>query len=276
MKDFHKSIAASVIKALIFLHCAFNVLVIGYLTYNSLRGRQDILGNTLGIPRAITFDGYYRLIFRDHFLRYFCNSLFVLAGAILLSVFLSSTVSYGLGRYRFRLKKALKTYFLVGLMFPIQLGIVPIFLLMSNLRLIDTYWSVILICGSSISMAVFLLTNFYAGLPEEFYEAAVLDGSGEYRTFAQIMFPLASPVVFSMSILTAVSIWNQFFVPLIFLQSEEKKTIPLMVMTYTARLLTTIDLAFVISILSTLPILALFIVFSSKILNSIAEGGIKG
>jgi raffinose/stachyose/melibiose transport system permease protein len=198
-----------------------------------------------------------------------------MASAIVLSIFLSSTVAYALGHYQFKLKKFLKVYFLVGLMFPVQLGIVPVFFLMKSLRLINTYTSVILICGSAISMSVFLLTNFYAGLPAEIYEAAILDGAGEFRTFFVIMFPLAAPVVFSMSILTAVNIWNQFFVPLIFIQSDAKKTIPLMVIKYTRKLLMTIDSAFAVSILSTIPILVLFIIFSGKILNSIAEGGVK-
>ncbi|MDR2516087.1 MAG: carbohydrate ABC transporter permease [Spirochaetaceae bacterium] len=276
MKDIRKTPSAVAVCVFMILYCVFNLFVMGYLIYNSLRGRQDILGNMFGIPASLALDGYFHLLLKDKFFRFFGNSIFILAGAIFLSVFLSSTVAYGLGHYRFRFKKAVKTYFLVGLMFPVQLGIVPVFLLMKGLRLIDTYWAVILIAGSSISMAVFLLTNFFAGLPQEIYEAAILDGSGEFRTFVKIMFPLASPVVFSMSILTAVGIWNQFFVPLIFLQSEEKKTIPLMVMKYSARLLTSIDSAFVISVLSTLPIMIMFIVFSSRILEGIAEGGIKG
>jgi len=264
------------VRWLIWLYCAFNIAVLLYLFYNSLRPRMDVLSNTLGVPVSLSFDNYAKLLVKDNFFRYFFNSLFILVGAIALSIFLSSTVAYALGHYHFRFKRVLKTYFLIGLMFPIQLGIVPVFLLMKSMGLINTYTSVILICGSSISMSVFLLTNFFASLPEEIYEAAVLDGAGELRTFVQIMFPLASPVVFSMSILTAVNIWNQFFVPLIFLQNDAKKTIPLMVIKYTKKLLTTVDSAFAVSILSTVPILILFVVFSRKILSGIAEGGVKG
>jgi raffinose/stachyose/melibiose transport system permease protein len=135
---------------------------------------------------------------------------------------------------------------------------------MKGLNLINTYTSVILICGSSISMPVFLLTNFYAGLPVEIYEAAILDGAGEFRTFLVIMFPLAAPVVFSMSILTSVNIWNQFFVPLVFIQSDAKKTIPLMIIKYTQKLLMTVDSALAVSILSTVPILILFVFSPAK------------
>jgi raffinose/stachyose/melibiose transport system permease protein len=276
MEQDQKTLPARIIRFLMLLYCGFNILVMVYLIYNSLRTRPDILGNTFGLPRSLSLDGYAGLIGREHYFRFLFNSIFILGGAIILSVSLASTTAYGLGHYQFKFKKFFKTYFLVGLMFPIQLSIVPIFLMMKSLSLINTYWSVILISGSSISMAVFLLTNFYASLPSEIYEAAIIDGAGEFRTFAQIMFPLATPVVFSMSILTAVNIWNQFFVPLIFLQQDSKKTIPLMVIKYTKSLLTTIDYAFVASIFSSVPVLILFVVFSARILKGIAEGGVKG
>jgi raffinose/stachyose/melibiose transport system permease protein len=271
-----KTPSVRIFRTLVLFYCGFNIAVILYVFYNSLRIRIDFLSHTFALPKALGFGSYAKLLLKDHFLRYFFNSIFILAGAIILSIFLSSTVAYALGHYQFRLKKFLKIYFLVGLMFPIQLGIVPVFFLMKGLSLINTYTSVILICGSSISMSVFLLTNFYAGLPVEIYEAAILDGAGEFRTFLVIMFPLAAPVVFSMSILTSVNIWNQFFVPLIFLQSDAKKTIPLMVIKYTQKLLMTVDSAFAVSILSTVPILILFVIFSGRILSSIAEGGVKG
>ncbi|HHU79614.1 MAG TPA: carbohydrate ABC transporter permease [Clostridiales bacterium] len=271
-----RSPSARIIRCIMLLFTGFNIAILIYMFYNSLRPRTDFLTNTFGLSVNLTIDNFIKIVVKDGFFRYFLNSFLILAGALILSILLSSTVAYGLGHYKFRFKRFWKTYFLVGLMFPIQLSIVPVFLITKQLNLINTFTSVILIFGSSISMAVFLLTNFFANLPHEIYEAAVIDGAGEFRTFAQIMFPLASPVVFSMSILTAVNIWNQFFVPLIFLQSDSKKTLPLLVMKYTKKLLMTIDSAFAVSILATVPILILFIIFSSEILKGIAEGGVKG
>lgn len=264
------------VQAIMFLYAGFNVLLLLYMIYNSMRDRKEFLSNTFAFTTDLSFGNYVDLVMKDHYFRYFFNSILILVGAILLSIALSSTVAYALGHYKFKGKKFWQTFFLIGLMFPIQLGIVPVFLMMKNLKLIDNYLSVILICGASISMSVFLLTSFFANLPGEIYEAAVLDGAGEFRTFIQIMFPLASPVVFSMSILTAVNIWNQFFVPLIFLQSDAKKTLPLLVIKYTKKLLMTIDSAFAVSVLTVVPILIIFAIFSKRILDGIAEGGVKG
>lgn len=271
-----KKISVRIIQAIIILFSCITVFLLAYIIYNSFRTKGDFISNTFGAPTSLSLDNYKRVLVDGNFMRYFLNSIIVLGGSLLLSVFLSSTVAYGLGRYRFKGKNGLKIYFLIGLMFPVQLGIVPIFLMMKNLSLIDTHLSVILICGSGISMSVFLLTDFFAKLPQEMYEAAVIDGAGEFTTFYKIMFPLASPVVFSMSIVTAVQVWNQFFVPLIFMQSEANKTVPLFVVKYTKKLLNTVDFALASSVLAVIPILILFMIFSRKILEGVAEGGIKG
>ncbi len=271
-----KQPSARIVHWMVIVYCFHNIAIMLYLIYNSLRPRADFLSNTFGVSSELTIGSYIELIVKDGFLKYFANSILILLGAILLSIVLSSTTAYALGHYKFKFKRAFQTYFMVGLMFPIQLGIVPVFLLMKNIGLIDTFWAVILICGSSISMSVFLLTNFFANLPKEIYEAAILDGAGEFRTFIKITFPLASPVVSSMSILTAMNIWNQIFVPMIFLQSEANKTLPLLVMKYTKKLMMTMDSALAVTILIILPTLILFAVFSKRILDGVADGGVKG
>src|SRR5690606_15576895 len=144
------------------------------------------------------------------------------------------------------------------------------------MNLMDSYTSVILILGTAISMPVLMLTEFFSKLPHEIYEAAKMDGAGEFRIFFKIMFPMAKPVVFSVVIINAVNIWNQFFIPLIFLQSDQKKTVPLLVVKYTSQLFNNIDYALAASVLSTIPILIIFVIFSRKVLSGFMSGGVKG
>ena len=121
-----------------------------------------------------------------------------------------------------------------------------------------------------------MLTDFFSKLPKEIYEAAVIDGAGEWTAFFKIMFPMATPVVFSVCITSSVQIWNQFFLPLIFLQKDEYKTLPLLVVKYTNKLINTMDLAMAASALSTIPILILFMIFSRRILDGVTSGAVKG
>ena len=103
-----------------------------------------------------------------------------------------------------------------------------------------------------------------------------MDGAGQWTTFFRIMFPIASPVVMSVCITTSVGIWNQFFLPLIFLKSDNNKTVPLLVTKYTNNLLRNVDMSMAVSVLSTIPILILFIIFSNRIIEGVTEGAVKG
>jgi raffinose/stachyose/melibiose transport system permease protein len=225
------------------------------MTYQAFRSKKELLSNTFGWPDVFDFANFKKLFVDAGFLRYFLNSTLILAVTLLIVIMLSSMVAYGIGKFRFRFKNGLLLYFLIGLMFPVQLGIVPIFLLIRDMGLLNSQWGVVIVLASGLSMPVFLLTTFFEKLPADLYESAKIDGAGEWTTFLRVMFPLASPVIFSICIIMSVQIWNQFFVPLIMLQSEAKKTIPLMIMKFTNNLMYNIDLAMVGSVMATVPIL---------------------
>ena len=252
MMSRHQGKTAGLVKLFLWIYSSFTFFMLVYMMYHSLRPRQDILSNTFGKPEKLSLDNYIKLIVKDHFFRYFGNSVMILAVSLALLVFISSITAYGIARYRFKGRKFLRVYFLVGLMFPIQLGIVPVFQIMKNLNLINHPLSVILVSAANISMPVFMLTDFFAGLPREIYEASLIDGAGEWMTFRKIMFPMASPIVFSVCITVSVQIWNQFFLPLIFLQKDVAKTVPLLVVKYTGKLINTMDLAMAVSTLLSL------------------------
>ncbi|MDT2763720.1 carbohydrate ABC transporter permease [Enterococcus asini] len=274
--DKHKGVGEKIVSIMMWLAAFFILFILGYLLFNSFREKADFMTNTLGIPKGFSIQNYIKLFVNDHFEKYFFNSVIILLFSVILLVILSSFVAYGLGRYTFRGNRFLRVFFLIGMMFPVQLGIVPIFLLIKNMGLMDSYASVVLILGTAISMPVLMLTEFFSQLPDELYEAATLDGAGEFKIFRSIMFPMAKPVVFSVCIISSVNIWNQFFIPLIFLQTDTRKTVPLLVVKYTSNLFNNMDTALAASVLSTIPILILFAFFSRKVLSGFMNGAVKG
>ncbi|MFQ9320288.1 MAG: carbohydrate ABC transporter permease [Enterococcus faecium] len=274
--DKHKGIGEKIINIMMWIAAFFILFILGYLLFNSFREKADFMTNTLGVPKGFSIQNYVKLFVNDHFEKYFLNSVIILLFSVILLVILSSFVAYGLGRYAFKGNRFLRVFFLIGMMFPVQLGIVPIFLLIKNMGLMDSYASVVLILGTAISMPVLMLTEFFSQLPDELYEAATLDGAGEFKIFRSIMFPMAKPVVFSVCIISSVNIWNQFFIPLIFLQTDTKKTVPLLVVKYTNNLFNNMDTALAASVLSTIPILILFAFFSRKVLSGFMNGAVKG
>lgn len=262
--------------AILWIYSLLTLLLLIYMTYQSLRPKKELLSATFGLPKHLGFGAYHKLFAEAGFFTYLLNSALILFGSLTLVVLLSTMVAYGIGKFNFRFKSGLLLYFLIGLMFPVQLGIVPIFLLIRDMHLLNSQWAVILVLASGLSMPVFLLTTFFAKLPHDLYESAKIDGAGEWTTFVRVMFPLASPVTFSVCIIMSMQIWNQFFVPLIFLQSESRKTIPLMIMKFTSNVLYNMDLALVGSVMATVPLLILFFFFSGRVIEGVAAGGVKG
>ncbi|THF82169.1 carbohydrate ABC transporter permease [Cohnella fermenti] len=262
--------------AILWLYSLLTLLLLGYMTYQALRPKKELLSATFGWPKHLGLGNFRKLFVEAGFFTYLLNSALILFGSLAIVVLLSTMTAYGIGKFRFRFKGGLLLYFLIGLMFPVQLGIVPIFLLIRDLHLLNTQWSVILVLASGLSMPVFLLTTFFAKLPHDLYESAKMDGANEWTTFVRVMFPLASPVTFSVCIIMSMQIWNQFFVPLILLQSESRKTIPLMIMKFTNNVLYNMDLALAGSVMATVPLLILFFFFSGRVIEGVAAGGVKG
>lgn len=260
---------------ILWIYSLLSVFVFLYLCFTSLRSRDDILSNIAGIPQSISFSNYVALFTKDRFHLYIANSLLILVFSLTITIVLSAMVAYGIGNFRFKFRNVLVLFFLAGLMFPIELGVVPIFSMMKGLGMLDSQWSVILIYSAGMSMAVFLLTVFFERMPRVIYESAKIDGASEWKTFYKIMFPMASPVVFSMSIISSLRVWNQFFVPMIFLQSENKKTIPLALAKYKANFLFTIDSALAGSVIASVPLLILFFIFADKIVDGVMDGAVK-
>ncbi len=138
----------------------------------------------------------------------------VTAASTVLVLACSSLAAYALGRYRFRLNNALYIFFLAGVVVPIRLGVLPLFLLMRDLNLLDTHWALILTyAASGMPMSVFLLTGFFRTLPKGLEYAAALDGCSEFQTFSRVMLPLVRPGLATVTIVNFVPWWNDFFFP---------------------------------------------------------------
>ena len=140
----------------------------------------------------------------------------------------SSLAAYALSRYQFRLNTFCYVFFLAGIMIPIRLGILPLFMLMRDLRLLNNHWSLILTyAASGMPMSVFLLTGFFKTIPKDHEYSARIDGCNDIQIFYRIMIPLARPGLATVTIVNFVPWWNDFFFPLLFIQSDRLKTIPL-------------------------------------------------
>lgn len=194
---------------------------------SSFKKSVDIYKDPLGFPSSFSLDTYRTLLSKIPFTTYFMNSLFVSIVSVVLIVVVCSLASFYIARFKFSWNHALFFIFLLGMMIPIKLGIVPLFILMRDLGLINSLWSLILMnTATGIPLSMLILTGFFKTIPSELEEAARMDGAGNLRVLWYVVLPLMRPALGTVVIINFIAAWNDFFFPLIFITEKIKRTIP--------------------------------------------------
>ncbi|NYI41858.1 carbohydrate ABC transporter permease [Demequina lutea] len=226
------------------------------------------------IPSHPSLDGYRELFTRTPFARVVLNSI-GLAVAITVAQLVTSTLAaYGFSRFEFRGKKAIFATYLATMMVPFQVLLVPLFVLMRDLKLLDTYLGVLLPSIAS-AFGVFLLRQAMNTIPRELDEAATLDGAGHFRIFSRIIVPNMLPALATLSVFAFMSSWNSFLWPLIILRSDDHKTLPLALASLQGQFTTQWDVIMAGSIVSIIPMLTLYIFAQKYIIQGVAGSGLK-
>lgn len=243
----------------------------------SFKSTPEIFRNPFGLPSSWTLQQFEEVLKRVSFWLYLRNSLLVTGGALLVLLACATPAAYALARYRFRLNQPLFLFFLAGIMIPIRLGIVPLFLIMRELHLLDTPLALILTyAASGMPMSVFLLSGFFRQLPRELEDAARIDGASEYQTFYRVMLPLVRPGVATVVIVNSVPWWNDFFFPLLFIQSEQWKTLPLGMQLFFGQHMTNWGVVFAGMAMTSMVLLVLYLLMSRQFIAGLTAGAVKG
>lgn len=204
------------------------------------------------------------------------NSIAITVAAVVLIVACSSLASYAITRSTRAWSRGAFYGFLVGLLFPGQLALIPLYLMMRDLGLVGSVWSVILIdVGGAMPFSIFLYSAFIRELPLDYEEAATLDGAKPTRTFASIVFPLLRPVTGTVVILNALGVWNDFFTPLLYLSGSGNSTAPLSVYSFVGQYSANWPLVFSALLISIVPILIAYFFLQRFIIRGFASG-LKG
>lgn len=268
-------------RVAIYLFLALLALVFLYpvvlMVLTAFKSTPEIFRNPFGLPDSWALDGFRNVWRRANFGTYLRNSLLITGASALLLLATAAPAAYALARYSFKLRGALFLFFLAGIMIPIRLGILPLYLLMRDLNLIDTPFALILTyVASGMPMSVFLLSVFFRNLPRELEDAARIDGCTELQTFRRIMLPLVRPGLATVVIVNVVPWWNDFFFPLLFLPSDTWRTIPLGMQIFFGQHLVDWSLVFSGMVLASLPLLVIYLVMSRQFIAGLTAGAVKG
>ena len=227
------------------------------------------------IPSHFTLDAFVQVLSAGGLLRWYVNSAITSLIITIVTVILASLAAYGFSRIRFPAKGFLFWLILAGIMVPPQILIVPLFTEINAFRMVDTYWGIIL-PQIAAPFAVFILKQFFDGIPHELGEAAIVDGASQFRVFWQIWLPLARPAIAAVAIFTFVASWNNFIWPFIAITNTNMMTIPVGL----ANVQTAYGIRYAqimaSAVLGGVPLLIVFMFFQKQIVQGIAGTGLKG
>jgi raffinose/stachyose/melibiose transport system permease protein len=251
------------------------VFLIGNTILSSFKSKQELINNTIGFPNEFTLENYSLLLFEKGFLRYFVNSFTLVACSLILLLTVSAMAAYGLSRFEFKGRGILQTYFLIGIMFPIQLGILPLFIMLTRMNLNNNILGLALLYAANMSFPLFVFSKFFRGIPYSLTESARIDGAKEFSVFVKIVLPMSKPVLFTMGLINFVMIWNDFYMPLVFLTKASNRTLTLAVYSFMANFLANWHLVFAAAVIALLPVIIIFFRFSDQIVAGLVGGAIK-
>lgn len=210
------------------------------------------------------------------FFEMFLNSMKVTLPVVVLNITFSSLAAYAFARINFPFKKFIFMTFISSMMIPAAVVMIPRFMLFTNLKLIDTYWPLILPSAFGTAFSIFLLRQFFMTIPIDLEEAAVIDGCGKFRIWATIIVPLSKPIIATLSVFLFQGTYNDFMGPLIYLNTDTKFTVQLGLAGFRNAFSTRYDLIMAGSMLALIPILIIYIVCQKYIVKGIVMSGLKG
>jgi raffinose/stachyose/melibiose transport system permease protein len=242
----------------------------GFKTLGELRG------NSFGLPSDWQWSNYGDILLSTRYWLQMGNSLLIAVLTVFLTLMLSAMAAFTFAHVRFFGSEFLLNYFLVGLMFPAATAILPLFIRIRDLGLLDTYWGVVLPqVAFGLGMSILLFRNFFRNVPSELFDAAFVDGAGYLRFFWRITLPLSRPILATVGIISFVGSWNSYIIPLIMLNSENKYPWPLGIMVYRGEFQTDWQLILAFITLTILPTVVVFFAAQKHIIAGLTAGAVK-
>lgn len=228
-------------------------------------------------PQEATLSNYTAALGKDLFGLYFLNSLIVAVASTALTVLISGLLAYAFARFEFPGREVFFYVFLVGMMIPPVMLIIPQFIIAKALRLLDSLWGLIVVyITMNLSMQTFLLRGFFESLPRDLEEAALIDGAGRWTIFWRIVLPLSRPGIAVVTIFTFLYSWDEFPWAHVAIRETTRRTLPIAIALFQTQHLTEWGQVFAASIVALFPVVLVFVIFQRYFIRGIAATGLKG
>ena len=279
MKSAHKKAVLSRVIIYLILVIVALIMVVPFLWMLSASIKSDRevfqMNPFVFIPENPKWSNYTDIWKKIPFARFVGNTVYLTIIVTCLQLLTSSFAAYSFAKLNFRHKRGLFLAYIATIAMPWQVYMVPQFIMMRKMGLNDKLLAIICLQAFS-AFGVFMMKQFYEGIPDDLCEAARIDGMSEYRIYSSIMLPLSKPALSTLTIFTFVATWNDYLGPLIYLTSQEKKTIQLGLKMFISQYSSDYGLIMAGSVLSLIPVLAVFLILQKYFVEGVASTGLKG
>ena len=271
--------AAAIVRTIVVsLIAVLFVVPLVWMVLSSLKTAPEVFARPFHwLPARVQWQNYATVWMNEEasMLRAFANTLYIALFSIIGQMFISSLAAYSFAKINFKGKQVVFMLFLSSMMVPSQLTIIPRFMLFKTIGLYNNLWAIILPAFFGAT-SIFMLRQFYMGLPNDLIEAAKIDGAGHLRIFLRIMLPLTKAALMSLIILAFISSWNEYMAPLIFLVKKELYTVSQNIQWYMLDAFKEHNLTMAAATSAIVPVVILFIVGQKYFVEGIATSGVKG
>lgn len=269
----HNSWGQKLLWTVLLIMLAITISPILWVVLGAFKTNEEIFGSPFTLPASWRFDNIAMAWEIGNFSRYILNSAFITIGSMILVFLVACPAGYALAHLRFKGSQWMFYFFLLGMAIPIQSIIIPIFYQLKSLGLINTLIGVVLVsAATALPFSVFLMRNSFKDIPTEIREAAIMDGAGEWRSFASVMLPMAKPGVVTLMVFTFMSVWNDFMLPLVLLINSSKFTLALGLYSFNQENVTEYGLIFGGTLISMIPSIIVYIIFQRHFTSGMSAG----
>jgi raffinose/stachyose/melibiose transport system permease protein len=254
----------------------FALVPIVILLMNSVKSTPEISRNPLGFPQHVILENYSEAWTVGNYARTIRNSLVLTGGTILGTLTLAGLAAYALARLKLRGGDLIAFYFLIGTSVPPQLFMVPLFFMWRRVGLINSHFGLILIyCGLYSPFSTYLLRSYMVSLPEEFVEAARIDGASHFQVFRHVIMPLSWPGFLTAGLVVGLAVWNEFLFAVTFLLRSDLKPVATSLFAFQQRYGRDWGLTSAGSVIMMLPVIVLFLLLQRRFIEGLTQGGLK-
>ncbi len=269
---------AGISHAVLIVWSAIVILPMVWVVLQSFKGKSEVLSSPFGLPEKWHFSNYYTVWVSEGMGRSFLNTVFVVGSALIVVMALGAMCAYVLARFHFFGSRLIYYAMLAGLTFPIFLAVVPLFFVLQNMYLLNTLPGLALTyVAFALPFTVFFLYAFFQGLPSEIGEAAQIDGAGKWRTFFQVMAPMAKPGIAAVTIMNFLGLWNQYLLPVALNTNQENYVLTQSVARFAVAAGYAVDFGsmFAAFVIVVVPVLIVYIFLQRQLQGSVSQGTSK-